>query len=40
MSKQNKMLVGLGHTALIRACLIYVLGSPAIEAISVAQKPS
>ena len=40
MSKQNKMSVGLGHTTVGRACLVCVLGSSAIEAISMSQKPS
>lgn len=39
MSKQNKLSAGLEHT-LMRPCFIYMLGSHAIEAISVAQKPS
>lgn len=40
MSKQNKLSAGLEHATLIKACFIYVLGSRAIEAISVTQKPS
>lgn len=40
MSKQNKLSTGLELATLIRTCFIYMLDSHAIEAISVAQKPS